>query len=225
MNFQEVLNELKNCGTEQNRKIYGRHGVKREMYGVSYADLKRIAKKIKKNNSLAEQFWNTGNHDARIFATMIANTEKLLEVDIDSRVGDLDNYVITDAFSGIVSRTIFAKKKMEKWINSENEWTASAGWNIMAHLAMEDKSIPDEYFKSYMEIIKNSINEKKNRVKHSMNNALIAIGIRNEDLTKIAINIGKYIGKVKVDHGDTSCKTPDALEYIKKTLKRKIHNR
>ena len=48
-----------------------------------------------------------------------------------------------------------------------------------------------------------------------MNRALIAIGIRNEDLKQTAIGIAREIGKVQVDHGATSCKTPDAESYIK----------
>ena len=52
-----------------------------------------------------------------------------------------------------------------------------------------------------------------------MNSALIAIGIRNEDLERKAIEIAREIGKVHVDHGATSCKTPDAESYIKKREK------
>ena len=58
-----------------------------------------------------------------------------------------------------------------------------------------------------------------------MNSALIAIGIRNEDLERKAIEIAREIGKVQVDHGATSCKTPDAEPYIKKRekeLKKKV---
>ena len=58
-----------------------------------------------------------------------------------------------------------------------------------------------------------------------MNRALIAIGIRNEDLEQAAIEIAREIGKVHVDHGATSCKIPDAEPYIKKRekeLKKKV---
>ncbi len=53
-----------------------------------------------------------------------------------------------------------------------------------------------------------------------MNSALIAIGIRNEDLERQTIEIAREIGKVEVDHGATSCKTPDAESYIKKARER-----
>ncbi len=54
-----------------------------------------------------------------------------------------------------------------------------------------------------------------------MNSALIAIGIRNDELEQKAIAIAREIGKVDVDHGETSCKTPEAEPYIKKARERK----
>jgi hypothetical protein len=49
----EVLQELESLGTEKNRKTYQRHGVTRESYGVSFADLEKIRKRIKKDHALA----------------------------------------------------------------------------------------------------------------------------------------------------------------------------
>ena len=51
-----------------------------------------------------------------------------------------------------------------------------------------------------------------------MNSALISIGVRNSKLERKALAAAKRIGKVEVDHGETSCKTPDATAYIKKTV-------
>lgn len=51
-----------------------------------------------------------------------------------------------------------------------------------------------------------------------MNNALINIGVRNPKLEKKAIAAARRIGKIEVDHGQTSYKTPDAAAYIKKTV-------
>ena len=39
-----------------------------------------------------------------------------------------------------------------------------------------------------------------------MNSALIAIGIRNEDLERKAIEMAREIGKVQVDHGQRHAK-------------------
>jgi hypothetical protein len=86
---------------------------------------------------------------------------------------------------------------------------------------MKDKTLPDDYFRPYLRIIETDIHNRKNRVRYSMNNALIAIGIRNETLQKEAVAVANKIGTVDVDHGETSCKTPDAAGYIERTVARK----
>ena len=53
-----------------------------------------------------------------------------------------------------------------------------------------------------------------------MNGALIALGAYKASLRKDVIAAAKRIGKVEVDHGETACKTPDAVEYIAKVVKR-----
>ena len=58
---------------------------------------------------------------------------------------------------------------------------------------------------------------KKNRVKDAMNNALIAIGMRNDELKQRALAAASKIGKVKVNNGDSPFDTPDAIDSIKET--------
>jgi hypothetical protein len=117
---------------------------------------------------------------------------------------------------GIVTKTSFVKKKMEKWIESDGEYIGQAGWQLLSHMAQTDNDIPDEFFEPYIERIEATIHSAKNRTRHSMNGALIGIGMHSDALEIKAIAAAKRIGKVVVDHGDTSCKTPDAIPYIKK---------
>ena len=159
--------------------------------------------------------------DNRILFDTGENDEML----IDKWVNDLQNYVITDSFSAFVSKTPFVKQKMKQWTNSDEEWIGRAGWQLLAHLAMKDDTLDNDYFQPYLMIIENSIHSRKNRVKDAMNSALIAIGIRNTELEAQAITIAKTIGKIDVDHGETSCKTPDAVEYIRKTVRQRIRNK
>jgi len=66
--------------------------------------------------------------------------------------------------------------------------------------------------------IKTRIHASDNWVRYAMNNALINIGVRNPKLEKIAIAAATRIGTIEVDHGETGCKTPEAVSYIKKTV-------
>ncbi len=54
-----------------------------------------------------------------------------------------------------------------------------------------------------------------------MNNALIAIGLRNLALETSALAAAAQVGVVDVDHLRTNCETPDAAAYIEKTWTRR----
>lgn len=222
MEFKEVMDSLESMGTAQNRKVYARHGAGENMFGVSFANLKTLKKKIKKNHPLAVKLWESGNVDAQSLATMIADPVEMDEITAEAWLQGLRYYMLIDIFIGsIVSKTPFARTKMEQWIQSTDEWTGRAGWQLMANIAMNDEELPDDYFVPYLETIEKRIHSSKNRTKDSMNMALIAIGMRNDHLEKIAIDAASRVGKVDVDHGQTSCKTPDAIGYIKKAKERK----
>jgi len=224
MTFKHVLSELKDAGTTQTRKIYSRHGVSENMFGVSFADYKKLAKQINTNHEQALELWNTGNHDARILATMIADPQTIDNKTLDLWSKDLDNYVITDAFSSFMKKCPLAYTNMEKWVLSDKEWVAAAGHSILSHIAMSENDLEDKYFEGHLKRIESKIHSSKNRARYSMNNCVIAIGIRNDFMKKKATAAAKRIGQVDVDHGQTSCKTPDAISYIDKTWERKSKN-
>ena len=49
-----------------------------------------------------------------------------------------------------------------------------------------------------------------------MNGFVIAVGCYVVPLMEEAKKIGRAMGKVKVNMGDTACKVPDAVSYIEK---------
>lgn len=216
MTAEEVLAELESMGTAQNRKVYGRHGVGREMFGVSYANQGKLKKKIKIDQDVAEGLWASGNHDAMILATMVADPKVIRSSQLDTWARELDSYVLADAFSSLVGKTSFARAKFKKWSRSRNEWVGQAGWLMLCTLARSDNDLPDDFFEAQLAVIEDEIHDRKNRVRYAMNSALMNIGGRNLALKSQAIAAAKRIGKVEVDHGETSCKTPDAAPYIEK---------
>jgi 3-methyladenine DNA glycosylase AlkD len=221
MTIQETIKALEKAGTAQNRKVYTRHGVKEPVFGVSFANLKALAKKIRTDHALAEALWKTGNHDARILATMIADPDELTVGTMNAWVKDLDNYVIADALGGLVGRTKHARKKADQWAKSKSDYVGQVGWNIVSGMALAGHLGDSAYFREHLDTIEREIHQRKNRTKHAMNMALCAIGIGCKGLQEEAIAAAKRIGKVEVDHGETGCKTPDAAAYIKRAAGRK----
>lgn len=221
MDFNTALAELEALGTAQNRKIYTRHGVGSDLYGVSYANLKALRKQIKMDHSLALALWESGNHDARILACMVADPAQASPDLLQSWVLDLDNYPLTDAFVELAARCDVRAHMAQAWIDAPGEYVQRAGWHLLAKIAMQDPArqegaLPDAFFEPYLNEIQASIHTRPNRTREAMNNALITLGTRSDLLEARALAAAAAIGPVDVDHGETSCITPDAAAYIRK---------
>ncbi|EJQ39129.1 hypothetical protein IEC_02087 [Bacillus toyonensis] len=220
MLLEEVMQQLEKYGTEQNRKTYKNHGAKEPLFGVSFANLKLLKKKIEKDHDLAISLWETKNMDAMTLATYILEPKNVTSEQLNSWIRDVDYYCLMDVLMTAICTSPIAIERMDEWTKSDDEWIGRAGWSLLANIAIKNKKLDDNFFMPYLEEIKVHIHNEKNRKREAMNSALIAIGIRNEALEQQAIEIAREIGKVKIDHGATSCKTPDAEPYIKKARER-----
>jgi 3-methyladenine DNA glycosylase AlkD len=223
MTLDEALAALESAGTEQTRKIYRRHGFADPMYGVSYAALGKLKKQIKRDQQLAEALWKTRNHDAQVLATMVADPAEFDAVLAHSWADSAVDYGTQDALAkDVVSHTPHAQELAEQWVASSDDLLNRAGWSTVGSLAtLGDDDIPNAWFTEFFEPIAAQIHSSSNRVKEGMNSALIAIGSRNDALRGPATEAARRIGKVTVDHGETNCKTPDAVSYIEKTHTRR----
>jgi 3-methyladenine DNA glycosylase AlkD len=217
MDAAVALASLKKAGTEQNRKTYRRHGAPEPLFGVSFAELNKLAKQIKTDHDLALTLWATGNTDARTLAAKIADPARLDAATAARWVEDAKYHVLVDEIAGVIARSELALTCMAEWVGSDDEWLGRAGWAIMSALAAGSDAVPDASFTPYIGVIERRIGEAKNRTREAMNRALIAVGSRSAELADTAIAAARRIGPVAIDHGDTECMTPDAELYITKT--------
>lgn len=222
MTVLQIMDCLKAAGTAENRKVYRRHGMHEPFFGVSFAELNRLKKAIKTNHGIARQLWATGNWDARHLACMVADPHHATPRELDQWLAEIDYYFGVGIFvNRLVSQTPHARRKAFKWMKSRREWTAQAGWKLIACGAADEKE-PDLYSDDellpLLDVIENEIHGVKNRVREAMNDAVIGIGVRGGKCKKAALAAASRIGRVEIDHGETGCQTPDAAAYIKKTL-------
>jgi len=218
MELAAVMSVLKAKGKPNTILIYRRHGVQEESYGVSYADLGALIKKVGTDHPLALKLWQTGVHDARVLATKIADPARMTRSEVEQWIADAGNYVITDAVSGIAARTAEAVDLARSWIQSDEEWKSAAGWNVSGLLALDGR-LPEKRKRELIGLIRRRIHAARNRTRHSMNGFLIGFGA-NPKFRAEALEVARAIGKVEVDHGETGCKTPDATDYIRKMASR-----
>jgi 3-methyladenine DNA glycosylase AlkD len=219
MTLEETITALEALGTAQNRKVYARHGINPPMYGVSYANLNKMVRKIKLDQPLAEALWDTGNHDARALAARIADPSMMNADRLDAWARDIDNSILAGELGALASTSRTGLTRFRKWTSRRGEWVATAGWNTFTEMVLDEREEVDEsLLDACLEKIEMRIHSQPNRVRYAMNNALIAIGTFNATFRDRAIAAAKRIGPVEVDHGATNCKTPDAVSYIPRSF-------
>lgn len=221
--FREVMKQLKAAGSEQTRKTYRRHGMSGDMFGVSYATLKAMDKKVADDFELAVELWASGNHDARVFACWVVEEDRLTMKLLEGWARDVTYHGLGGELVSLSAFSTFGPRLSAKWRKSKQEFRSAMGWGIVANLAMQpdrdstEGGLSDADLLACLEQIEAKIHSAPNRTRSNMNSALIAIGCR-VSTSKAAIAVAKRVGKVDVDQGDTSCKTPLALDTINKTL-------
>lgn len=212
----EVMRTLEKAGSEQTRKTYARHGATGPMFGVLFGELFKLMKAIDVDHELALQLWATGNVDARNLAMKIADPQALTPAELDRWA--LENpmrmcglYIATLAAEGPHARTT-----LRRWLGSSDERLRAMGWTLLGRLSDLDESFPEDELLRRVEEIAKTIHSAPSDLRHDMNRTLITIGGRSPALRKAVLAAAKRIGTVTVDHGDTACKTPDAMETVEK---------
>lgn len=218
MTFDQAMSALEAKGSEQTRKTYRRHGASDPLFGVKFGDLRPLAKKIGTDHALAEALWASGNADARLLACMVADPAAVSEDELDAWLDDIDTYFLVDIFvAEIASKTPGRRERAERWIASDRDRTAQAGWDLMNLVAMGDDDVPDTFFESQLDLIAERIDGYGNWTRRSASNTITGIGLRNDALEASARATAARMGEVDFDPGQTSCVMPDPIAYLEKT--------
>ncbi len=219
MTFGEVMHELESLATEQTKKIYRAHGVREPHWGVPTMAMRPLAKKIKRNQALAEQLYATGNYDAMYFAGMIADPKVMTEADFDRWMNAAYFFMLSDYVVAVsLAETDFAQTVADRWIKSGEELRMSAGWACYEWLlgSRPDSEFDPEKIRTMLNIAANTIHEQPNRARYTMNGFVIAVGVSYLPLHEEAMKAAEKIGKVKVSTEKGPVTVPVAAEAIQK---------
>lgn len=222
MNAQEVLTTLGNLGKPQTAAIYKRHLSGDNVFGVLTSEIGKLQKKINVDHNLAIELWKTGNAEARILALQVSDPQKLTRTDADLFLQEGQVRFLACYLSELIIRSDIADSVMHDWMMSHDESAREVGYGILSQRLKNDPDfISDTDALKILEKIELEIHHAPNWAKYAMNGALLALGIFKPTLHDTVIDTAKRIGTVSVDHGETNCKTPDAVTYIEKASKRK----
>jgi 3-methyladenine DNA glycosylase AlkD len=214
MTVGEIVAELRGMESEHNREGMARFGIATEhALGISVADLRRLARRVGKDHALAGQLWDTGLHEARILASIVDVPAEVTEEQLERWVRDFDSWDLCDQCCGnLFWRTPYAMRKVFEWSEHEPEFEKRAGFALMAYIAWHDKKAPDDFFLSFLPVIRREAGDRRNFVRKAVNWALRHIGKRNAALNEAAVALAQSI----LDSGDRASRwvASDALREL-----------
>ena len=219
MDVNSVLQELESLGTERTKKVYMNQGAREPLYGVATGAMKPIVRKIKINQSLAEELYATDNYDAMYLAGMIADPKAMTEADFDRWMERAYFYMISDFIVAVtLSEADIAQEVSDRWISNGKELYVSAGYSCYCWLLgnRKDEEFDKEKLSSMLEIVEKTIHDNPDRAKYAMNNFVSTVGVSYLPLYEKALSVSKSIGVVEVFRGNTKISVPVAAEEIQK---------
>jgi 3-methyladenine DNA glycosylase AlkD len=219
--LKSIMAELSKKGSEKTCSIYLRHGNHaKQMFGVSVADLKTIARTIKRQQALALELYETGNFDAMYLAGMVADGSQMEKRQLQAWAEGASGMPMISEYTvpWVAIENPEGRALALEWMKSKNESVAGSGWCTYSGLVTitADALLDLAEIERLLATVVKEIHSTPNRVRSAMNGFVIAVGTYVKPLLKQAKAAAREIGEVSVDVGDTACKVPLASAYIAK---------
>jgi 3-methyladenine DNA glycosylase AlkD len=190
------------------------------VYGVSVAELKLVAKTIKKQQELALDLYREGIVDSMYLAGMVANGAQMTRERLDAWAEGAAGMQMISEYTvpWVAVESQHGRELALQWIQSPKEHVACAGWCTLSGLVatQPDTALDLKEIESLLKKVEKGIHTAPNRVRYTMNGFIISVGTYVQPLLKQAKATAKRIGAVYVDVGETACEVPLAAERIEK---------
>ena len=198
MNPKQVIAYLKKHSSPEDKEGMARFGINpKYAMGVRVPVLRDLARKIGKDHKLAQKLWKTKIHEARIFASMIDEPQKVTEKQMEEWVRGFNSWDLCDqCCMNLFNKLPLSWKKAAEWAKHKEEFVRRAGFALMACLAWYDKKAKDKDFEKFFPLIKKYSTDERNFVRKAVNWALRQIGKRNANLNKKAVKVAMEIQKI-----------------------------
>ncbi|HPS62918.1 MAG TPA: hypothetical protein PLK82_07650 [Bacteroidales bacterium] len=222
METSEVLEKLKDSGSESIKKVLLKHGAREPLFGVKVENLKKIQRLEKGNNALALALFDTGNYDAMYLARLIADGSRMTPDEIDRWAqtaygGAIGEYTVP----WVAAENKEGYSLALSWIGSPVENIAVTGWATLSSIVSvwPDQDLDTAGLSALLTTVEKDISQAPGPIKLVMNGFVIAAGSYVLSLYDRSLMVAGKIGRIDVTRNGKACKVPLAAEYITKICK------
>ncbi|MBL9118567.1 MAG: DNA alkylation repair protein [Phycisphaerae bacterium] len=227
MTIKEILSKLEEMGDAARRAHNAKVGPDgatppEKQFGVKAGDIRLLAKKIKADQALALKLWETRYLEAQLLAVLLMKPETLSVTDLETMASSTSCAQVAEWLNSyVVAQHPEREALREKWMKSKEPWTARAGWHLTASLVNKGAG-KDLDLTKLLDRIEKEMPKAKPEVQWTMNNTLMAIGVKHAVHRPRAIAIGEKIGlyaKWPMSKGCIIPYAPTAIEALAKRAK------
>jgi 3-methyladenine DNA glycosylase AlkD len=212
----ELVTELAALEDPRMREVNMRRG---DDHGVNLSKLRAVAKRLKTQQQLACELWQTGDTAARLLALLVCRPKDFARDELDAMLREARAPKVQDwLVNYVVKKHPQVEELRQVWFADADPIVASAGWALTADRAAKKPEGLD--LSGLLDIIEADMKDAPDRLQWEMNHTLAQIGISHPELRARALAIGERLEVLKDYPTPPNCTSPFAPIWIREIVRR-----
>ena len=212
----EVMAELAALEDPKAREVNEKHG---DDHGVNLGKLRALAKRLKTQQELARQLWETDDTAARLLAILICRPKAFERDELDVMLREARTPKVHDwLVNYVVKKNPHAEELRLAWSADPDPVVASAGWALTTERVAKKPEGLD--LAGLLDVIEAEMKDAPDRLQWAMNHCLAQIGIEHAEHRARAIDIGERLEVLKDYPTPPNCTSPFAPIWITEMVRR-----
>ncbi|WP_327328068.1 DNA alkylation repair protein [Streptomyces sp. NBC_01210] len=208
--------ELAELEDPKAREVNEKHG---DDHGVNLSKLRALAKRLKTQQELACQLWETDDTAARLLAILICRPKAFERDELDVMLREARTPKVHDwLVNYVVKKNPHSEELRLAWSADPDPVVASAGWALTTERVATKPEGLD--LAGLLDIIEAKMKDAPDRLQWAMNHCLAQIGIKHAEHRTRAIDIGERLGVLKDYPTSAGCTSPFAPIWITEMVRR-----
>ena len=213
----EVLAEMAALEDPRVRAVNERHG---DDHGVNLGKLRALAKRLKTQQDLALQLWETADTAARLLAILICRPKAFGRAELDTMLRQARTPKVHDwLVNYVVKKNPHAEELRLAWSADPDPVVASAGWALTTDRVAKRPAGLD--LAGLLDVIEAEMKDAPDRLQWAMNHCLAQIGIEHPEYRARAVDIGERLEVLKDYPTPPNCTSPFAPTWIAEIVRRR----
>jgi 3-methyladenine DNA glycosylase AlkD len=212
-----LMAELAALEDPRAREVNARHG---DDHGVNLSKLRAVAKRLKTQQELARELWETGDTAARLLALLICRPKAFDQAELDAMLRQARTPKVQDwLVNYVVKKSPHAEALRQLWFADPDPVVSSAGWALTTERVAKKPEGLD--LTGLLDVIEAEMQSAPDRLQWAMNHCLAQIGIEHAEHRARALDIGERLEVLKDYPTPPNCTSPFAPIWITEMVKRK----